>query len=906
MRSFRLPSIGVLAGAVLASCLLSLALAAVPASAETMHSCVVKNDGTVWCWGFNVKAQAGADASRGVVAPPERVAGLDDAVDVDTGYFSTCALREQGRVSCWGGSEAGVLALDELGEDGSPPPGSATPRQIVDSDLFDAVDLSVGDYGACVVRADGRVVCWGCDNRGLSGAFTEGDCSPGDYRKSGLFYPAVVGGIEDAVAVSVGYTHACAVLEDGSAKCWGSDSNRNGVLGDGVDHDWSERVPPVPVAGLSGARAISTSRDHTCALTDAGTVFCWGNNWGGALGSALEGNSSLPVQVQGITDAETIEVINGRSCVVDTARAVICWGWLFPDAVGMPSSMSRVPAAVPGIADAVDFAGSDYSPCVTRVSGKVACWGLSYVGGRGDPVGDGVGLVGVGEDVIGVDDAAAVAVGSYNACMLRAAGAGVTCAGLGPFAEGLQEGEDGFDGLVIAQESWQIPWSAGASSLAVGHRIGCAVKAGSVQCIGRPDGDGSLGGGSDQNSLITPVTVTGLENPEAVSVGEDTACALEADQTVRCWGRVYVSGDGMTTVHSAEAVADLDDAVALTSGSGFSCALRSGGKVSCWGTNDYGQLGDSGVGSGSAAAVEVPDVTGAVQVVASESAACALRGDGTVICWGENTSELTGGQAPAAIAAVEGAEDISLAYGGLCFVRSGQVYCLGGEITWNVHVMRGDAYPWGGPGEPPDLSIPVQIPEIDNAVAVDLGGMIGCVLLSDGKARCFGYSYLGLGDGRAPEGHGPAVVPIDIASLSNVKTGLPPVQEEEPEEPPVDEMPELVPPVDDAPPAPDLPTRSLVLPPRADAPAQISTGKIVLTRFAVRRSGSSCPKRVSARITVGDRTRTLTTSRIKASGAYCVLTVSLALPRGASRAKAARFKVRGKGVKTRVIKVRRR
>jgi hypothetical protein len=95
-----------------------------------------------------------------------------------------------------------------------------------------------------------------------------------------------------AVAVSAGYAYACALLYDGTVRCWGS--NLDGQLGDGTLTDSNV---PVTVSGLAGAADISVGNFHTCALLTDGTVWCWGGNDEGQLGNGTTTSSSMPVPV---------------------------------------------------------------------------------------------------------------------------------------------------------------------------------------------------------------------------------------------------------------------------------------------------------------------------------------------------------------------------------------------------------------------------------------------------------------------------------------------------------------------------------------------------------------------------------------------------------------------------------
>src|SRR5258708_18161045 len=131
----------------------------------------------------------------------------------------------------------------------------------------------------------------------------------------------------------------------------------------------------------------------------------------------------------------------------------------------------------------------------------------------------------------------------------------------------------------------------------------------------------------------------GLTGATQLAVGEDHTCGLLADGTAKCWGRAYwgAIGDGKTGERriTPTAVVDLTDATQLVVGAYRTCALRGDGTVACWGNNDLGELGD-GTDKPSYKPQPVPGLTAATQLATGYFHVCALLADGTAKCWGRN------------------------------------------------------------------------------------------------------------------------------------------------------------------------------------------------------------------------------------------------------------------------------
>jgi alpha-tubulin suppressor-like RCC1 family protein len=337
-------------------------------------------------------------------------------------------------------------------------------------------------------------------------------------------------------AVTAGGSHACVVTGGGGAKCWGW--NAQGQLGDG---SIATRPTAVGVLGLaSGVAAISAGEGHTCALTVAGGVKCWGSNEYGQLGIGQAADSKLPADVPGLSGGiAAITAGSYHTCALTKAGAVLCWGR--EGGVGNGTATSApMPTLVTGLESGVAAiaAGGFHSYALT-VAGKVYCWGMNVDG----QLGDGTAIDrGWPTPALGLGDGVkAITAGAWHSCAVTSSGE-VRCWGNNSFG---QVGNGAAPSSRVATPVPVANVSGGIASLSAGYAHTCLVSSdGRTRCWGSNEA-GQLGDGSTASQLA-PVDVHGLAGvPSGVAAAQYHTCA-RVGGGVQCWGANdgYQLGDG--------------------------------------------------------------------------------------------------------------------------------------------------------------------------------------------------------------------------------------------------------------------------------------------------------------------------------------------------------------------------
>ena len=332
------------------------------------HTCLVRADRRVACWGENGDGQLGnnslIDRSN-----PTVVSGLSRIVDVSLGTEHSCARHAAGTIWCWGSNRSGRLGHGDA---------VMIERQPVAAfGVSASLSLSAGDQHTCVALLDGTMRCWGRNVFGQLGT----DTSPVMSRSR----PVQTDTISAAVEVAAGEEHTCARLDGGDVWCWGKDDL--GQLGDAATSPGGERLEPRPVTNLTDAIALDAGREFTCAVRMNGSLWCWGNNRQRQLGAVSGDLHDSPVEVLSARELVEVSVGYHHGCARSAGGEVWCFG---DDAFGQlgdgsaDSSGGTVQVSFETTVTQVAV-GGDHS-CAQAPLGTVFCWGRGHKGqlGGGD------------------------------------------------------------------------------------------------------------------------------------------------------------------------------------------------------------------------------------------------------------------------------------------------------------------------------------------------------------------------------------------------------------------------------------------------------------------------------------------------------------------------------------------
>lgn len=735
----------------------------------SQHVCVLLDNGSVKCWGQNDYGQLGyGDGVSPLTAPNETLdlgAGRT-AVSLGVGDRHSCVILDDSSVKCWGGNDIGQLGYGDTVNR------SSVPTAVVDlGGSHTAKALAVGLHHNCAVLDDNTVKCWG-ESSGV-----------GQASNQLTAVPITFASVQQVKKIRSGWAYSCAILNDDTVNCWGS--NGGGRLG---DRTTSTHLSPVAFTALAGiTKDFALGADYACALLTNGTVKCWGD----AAMVVGAGRSAFATDcTDGVSESAQCSVAGGannthmRDCsngLSTSPAACTAVGGTWASC----SDFTKISAATcvggtrvwdtskygycsNGTQTATAFCTANGGAMVrlgycsdnTYLS-RVSCLAAGktwHIYRDPGPVLD----FGAGRTVLALTSARA---NTEFACALLD-DMSVKCWGdnsVGQLGYG-----DGY-----YTKTFSAPLNLGAAALKVvaGRDFKCALlSGGSVKCWGG-NSLGQLGVGDYADRYTPPATPIALAAP-AVDIASHHyhSCALLNNNTVQCWGfnNVGQLGNGTSGGQNPNpvTVAGLTDTpTGIAVGREHTCILLAAGNVKCWGLITRGSIGSGatiGANLCSDGVTASASCTGSLvwnsnlhgdcsNGLSKSQAACAARPNGV---W----AHCSDGIKPTAASCVGGTLAWDAAKYGYCTssavtTKAASTFCTDNGGSWlsgigycsnPTHKTRlscltaGSSWHFSmGPGADVDLG------GVGATQIVSSGEYSMCALLITGDLRCWGLNHTG-------------------------------------------------------------------------------------------------------------------------------------------------------------------
>jgi alpha-tubulin suppressor-like RCC1 family protein len=391
-------------------------------TAGAAHTCALRSDGAVRCWGGNIFGRLGlGDAANRGDDPGEMGAALPTvnlgpgrtATAIAAGAAHTCAILDTGQVKCWGYDfygQLGIGATDHRGDDPGEM-GAALPTVDLGTGRT-ATAIAAGLRHTCAILDTDQVKCWGNNNAGQLGLGDTTDRGDGPSEMGDALPAVPLGTGRTATAITAGDLHTCALLDNGQLKCWGDGGNGRLGLGDDVTRgdgpgEMGDALPAVPLGTGRTATAVTAGSAHTCALLDNAQVKCWGANGSGQLGQGdtfdygsgplTVGDFLSPVSLGSGRTATAVTADFAHTCALLDDQTVKCWGENGSGQLGQGDPDDRgdqsgeMGDALDPIADgngrtAIAVTTSGQHTCALLDNSRLKCWGGNFAGrlGLGD------------------------------------------------------------------------------------------------------------------------------------------------------------------------------------------------------------------------------------------------------------------------------------------------------------------------------------------------------------------------------------------------------------------------------------------------------------------------------------------------------------------------------------------
>jgi alpha-tubulin suppressor-like RCC1 family protein len=740
-------------------------------------TCVVYDTGELGCFGEGGSGQLGRGSTvdSTIVTP---VSNLTDFIQVATGEDHTCAVAQRGKVYCWGDNHAG-----QLGD------GTSTQSLVPVTVLMPlpALEVKSGRDFSCALSQNGRVFCWGANTN-----FELGLGYSGNQQTA---QPVALE--EPAIEITVGLSHACALVKDGQIRCWGKGTK--GQLGNGSILV-SRHPVPIEVEGTRFTQ-VDAGTNHTCALSESGRVWCWGNNANFQLGHLGSSDQPVPSMIPDLKEIFRISMGTLHSCAMDQYGSAYCWGTNSSGQLGNGTTQnSATPNRVDTLVPVAAISAGNLHSCALLQNGMIQCWGSQSSGRFGNGLSSGTSTTPVtasgflplsylppvpkifpfspvfGEVVLdGSKSQDPRFLGLDYSWSLDVLPGGASSDLSNPTSSitGKQTNLSGTYGLSLSVDN-----GTASNTREISFEVPLKVEIGRNRSVGvdnpvelyafsiaDPQGD-QLSYSWSLNSVPQQSTAQ-LSN----SAGTTNSFIPDASGTYQVEVSAFISNQSTSDSILITAVAtDLRPAPAVDIVAGESdttCELLQNGSVRCWGIGE--RIGD-GDSQDREHPTAVLNISSAIQLSSGTRHNCAVLEDGGVNCWGHNgkgrlgDGTSTDSTSPVSVIDLPSALRVAAGDDFTCSIdHAGNAWCWGGNVDGQL-----------GDGSTTDSLEPVRVqnlPPVKDITASEENSV--CALSVDESVYCWGSGNSGqLGNGSSSDLNLPGPVQLPGAGVQKIALGL--------------------------------------------------------------------------------------------------------------------------------------
>ena len=349
----------------------------------TNHTCGITIDNNLWCWGENTRGQLGVGDFVNRTSPTQVKVAKDesltdkfftDVLSISLGSSHTCAIKLDHTLWCWGLNYYGQLGLGNSGTGTN----QYSPRQVKISEdefLTDVSSVSLGEFHTCALKTDGTLWCWGRNYYGQLGLGNNDDKT----------YPTQVTGLTNISSINLGRRYSCVVKKDGTLWCWGQNEDYQLGIGNNTNQNLPKQVKASENENefLTDVSSVSLGEVHTCVNKTDGTLWCWGFNAHGQLGIGSTTAQPFPTQVKVsenddkyFTDVSSISLGYFHTCAKKTDYTLWCWGFNGSGQLGIGSNINKLfPEQVVSLTNVSRINTGAEHTCAIELDGTLWCWG---------------------------------------------------------------------------------------------------------------------------------------------------------------------------------------------------------------------------------------------------------------------------------------------------------------------------------------------------------------------------------------------------------------------------------------------------------------------------------------------------------------------------------------------------